>query len=378
MHQKAFYKKLIQRFVENTASEDELELLFELIDNDEFNQVLSDYMHEDLKIKLLQAKETKKQPIRKISYQWLAIAASLLLIVSISLYLFYPKKITQQVVITETKKSVIKPGGNQAVLTLDNGKKIILSDHKEGLLTEQAGIQVYKSKDGMLVYKMDKRKRVKAQTEYNTISTPKGGQYQVVLEDGSKIWLNAASSIKIPTSFGDKSREIEITGEVYCEVAKDPKRPFKVIANKQLVEVLGTHFVINAYPEEKFIKTTLIEGSIKIENTETKVFKIIKPGDQSQIEEKGDQGIKILQVDVQYEIAWKEGFIMFQNQSLESIMREVARWYNVEVVYKGEIPNASFGGKISKFEDVQKVLEILSDASNVKFKTEGRRIIVMN
>jgi transmembrane sensor len=378
MYQKAFYQKLIERFVNNTASEDELELMFTFLEDGEFTQVLSSYMDEDLKGKLLQARETKIIPIKKSSYKWLAIAASLLLICSISIYLFYPKQANKQVAKIENQKSVIQPGGNQALLTLSNGKQIVLANQKEGLLTDQAGIQVYKSKDGMLVYKMAKGIGLKAQTEFNTISTPKGGQYQVILEDGSKIWLNAASSIKLPTSFGDHSREIEITGEVYCEVAKDKKRPFRVITNKQVVEVLGTHFVVNAYPEEKFIKTTLVEGSVKVENTGSKAFKIIKSGDQAQIQNNGNQNINVLQVDTQYETAWKDGFFMFQHKPLENIMQEIARWYNVEVVYNGAIPEATFGGKISKFEDVQKILDILSDASEVKFKTEGRRIIVMN
>ncbi len=376
MHQKAFHQKLIERFVNNVASEDELELLFTLVDDEAFNQVLSEYMDQDLKGKLLKAKEIKALPARKTVYKWLAVAASVLLICTIALYMFYPVKNEENLSKIHIQKSVIQPGGDYAMLTLDNGEQIILSGQENGLLTSQAGMEIYKSKDGMLVYKMERGSKSNANVKYNTISTPKGGQYQVILEDGSKIWLNAESSIKLPTSFGEKNRQIEITGEVYCEIAKDLKRPFKVIANKQIVEVLGTQFVINAYPEEEFTKTTLVEGSVSVENTSTKISKTIKPGDQAKIANSGNQNIDIVKVDVQYETAWKEGFFMFQHQSIETLMREVARWYNVEVVYDGPIPKASFGGKISKFEDVQKLLDILSEASSVKFKTEGRRIIV--
>jgi transmembrane sensor len=377
MHKKVFYQKLIQRFVNNTATEEELELLFKLIEDEEFTAALSSFMDEDLKSRLLQAKEEKTHPIRKMPIKWIAIAASLLLIASVSIYIFNAGKATKQITKIDAEKNVIKPGSNQAILTLNNGEQVVLNNSKTGLISKQPGVQILKSNNGTIVYKISNTSHSNTQNEFNTITTPKGGQYQIVLEDGSKIWLNAQSSIKLPTTFGLKERRIEITGEVYCEISKDSKRPFKVAYGNQVVEVLGTHFNINAYADESTTKTTLLEGSIKLTNIQTSQGKLLVPNEQGVLIKKGNI-LAIKRVETESVIAWKNGYFMFDQEPLESIMRKVSRWYDVEIVYNNNPPQKKFGGRLSKFDDINKLLDVLEATGSVKFETQGRRITVMN
>lgn len=378
MNQSSFYKKLIERYVTSTASKEEVELLFHLLDEEEFRLILDQVMDENLKQRLWEAKRHNTKSILHKRYRLAGIAASFILLCSIAVYFFISDskvqpKLTQQ----EKPIEIIQPGDNRAVLTLANGKKIVLKEQNNGLLAEESGISVYKSETGILVYKIGKTSSKPNSKAWHTISTPNGGQYQVILEDGSKIWLNAASSITLPTTFGNKNREINISGEVYCEIAKDSKRPFSVNFGKQKVEVLGTHFNIKAYPEESYTEATLLEGSIKIANTQTLQSKILVPGQQAELIKKNNQ-LTVNQINTETVVAWKNGYFMFKKEPLESIMRQIARWYNVEIVYQADVSKKTFGGKISKFANVDQLLEVLSETGSVKFKTEGRRIIVMD
>lgn len=282
----------------------------------------------------------------------------------------------------------IMPGKNDAILTLADGSKISLTDAGNGELVKAPGLRIVKSADGSLIYTVDttglEQNNNTASLVYNTISTPRGGEYQVNLPDGTKVWLNAASSLKFPQSFRNlKERRVELNGEAYFEVSKCKNQPFIVTsadfghARAQEIEVLGTHFNISAYADDASTRTTLLEGSVRVRemrssgNSNTA---ILVPGQQAII---GHGKLSTLMVDTEEAIAWKNGNFIFDNTDIESIMRRVSRWYNVDVVYQGKIPEASFMGTVSRFSNVSEVLDILEATKTVHFKIEGRRITVM-
>jgi ferric-dicitrate binding protein FerR (iron transport regulator) len=206
---------------------------------------------------------------------------------------------------------------------------------------------------------------------YNTLTTPRGGMYRLVLSDGTLAILNAASSILYPTVFTGKERSVTVRGEVYFEVKHNAAMPFKVKSGSQTIEVLGTHFNVNAYDEVNHIKTTLLQGAVRV--TSGSVSKYLVPGEQSDF---SHNEIKVLKIDAEDAIAWKNGFFTFEDESLENIMRNISRWYDVEVSYQDVDRSMPFGGGVSRFEDVSKVLEKLELTGKIHFKIEGRRILV--
>jgi ferric-dicitrate binding protein FerR (iron transport regulator) len=306
-------------------------------------------------------------------------AAAILIFVSFSIFFFLKK---QTSIVTKDNSNLvndIQPGNNKAVLTLADGKKISLDDFGNGEIAEQQGIKVIKSSDGQLIYTLSNPKDFSNSTLYNTIETPMGGQYQVNLPDGSKAWLNSGSYLRYPVKFSGKERKIEISGEVYFEVAKIEGIPFKVQAGEQTIEVLGTHFNVMAYTDEASINTTLVEGSVKVTNGEKST--IIIPGQQSRLK---NGEFEVLSVDIDEVIAWKNGFFVFKNENLKSMMRKISRWYDVEVVYQGNIVDKSFGGKISRSRNISELLKILESTGSIHFEvvpesseSNERRVIVM-
>lgn len=305
------------------------------------------------------------------------IAAAVLVFIAVALYFFLPQSpiwLHSQSVYTND----IAPGGNKAILTLADGSKINLSDAHIGNLNKTGQVKIIKAKDGQIVYDVSAQQTAKPQFTYNLITTPRGGQYQVILPDGSHAWLNAASSIRFPTTFYAKTRKVEITGEVYFEVAKKldqatgKRQPFIVETNNQQVEVLGTHFNINAYSDENAIKTTLLEGSVKVSVPQSQVAGILKPGQQSAIV---GNSLQIATVDTVMATAWKNGQFQFNQADIKDVMRQAERWYNVDVEYKGDITGKKFVGTISRNLTASKFLNILS-YTGVKFKIEGKKIIV--
>lgn len=280
-------------------------------------------------------------------------------------------------------KKIVSPGGNKAILTLADGSKINLDDLANGEIAKQSDITITKASDGRLVYSSDNPKGLDQNSalKFNTINTPKGGQYQVNLADGTKVWLNAASSLRYPTVFKGKERKVILVGEAYFEVAKNHTMPFRVVSDHQLIEVLGTHFNINCYLEEDLTKTTLLEGSIKVtamHDFSPKPIKavVLKPGQQSQIAPKGSEIINVINVGNEA-AAWKNGYFNFNHEDIQSIMRIISRWYDVEVEYKGTISKGKFGGSISRFKNVSEVLDALQLTGDVHFNIEGRRITVL-
>lgn len=281
----------------------------------------------------------------------------------------------------EQNKSEIHPGSNQAVLTLANGKQIPLNSVQNGSIFQQGNVQIVKRDSELLSYQYqkfpkNKGKEMSTEMQYNTISTPKGGHYQVVLSDGSKVWLNAASSLRFPLSFTASTRTVSISGEAYFEIAPDVKQPFIVKSGNTNVEVLGTHFNINAYSDRKNIRTTLVEGSVRIIEGNKSI--VLKPGEQA-ISDQQTKEIKVRAVNVGAVLAWKNGLFYFDNTNIKEIMNEISRWYNINVVYTAkDLSNKDYNGTISRYSNIDSVLERLSLTGTVRFKIEGRTVVVMN
>ena len=306
-------------------------------------------------------------------------------------------KTQQQIAKIETQqqrfKNDVAPGGNKAILTLANGKQIILDSAANGTISQQGNTKVIKLNDGQLAYQSATGNGQQAmETSYNTITTPKGGQYQIVLADGSKVWLNAASSLRYPTSFS-KDRNVALTGEGYFEVIHNATKPFTVSVNRISVEDLGTHFNINAYSDEQIIKTTLLEGSVRVTLRQAQGDKgvVIKPGQQAILpfdraqgklaprnerDRQDDKEIKIVNADVEEAVAWKNGFFQFKNASIETIMKQVARWYDVEVIFESRL-NQELNGTIPRNMSVSNMFKIFELTGKVHFKIEGKKVTVM-
>lgn len=270
---------------------------------------------------------------------------------------------------SKTAPQDIPAGGNKATLTLANGSRIVLDDTGEGTVASQGGISIHKTNNGQLVYTITGNNQ-QTDTGYNTIQTPNGGQYQVNLPDGSKVWLNAATSLTFPAAFGANGRTVNLNGEAYFEVAAMPNaQPFTVKVNDLTVDVLGTQFNIMAYADEKNSHTTLLTGAVRV--TKGGAGKVLQPGQQAI----AGADLQVREADTEAAVAWKNGMTVFSNADIHSIMRQIARWYDVDIVYQGEIPQRLFTGKIPRHANVSKVLKIL-ELSDIHFTIDGRKIIV--
>ena len=284
---------------------------------------------------------------------WVASAAAVLIVLSAALYFFRSDQ--PQAPAVAVKKADVMPGGNKALLTLADGSSIILDQAGNGTVAKQGNVVINKTADGQLIYDASARGKNNAIVGYNTISTPRGGEYQVILPDGSKVWLNSASSINFPTVFSESERNVVITGEAYFEVASNVRKPFIVKANGTRIQVLGTHFNVMAYTNEGSVKTTLLEGSVKVSSG--RESNIIKPGEQAQII---NGKINVSAANLEEAVAWKNGYFYFRNTDIKTVMRHISRWYDVDVEYRGTVPETVFSGKMYRNVNASKVLEILS------------------
>lgn len=306
-------------------------------------------------------------PFRRKAWNYAAAAAILLAFVAGYFLLTTPKR---QPLIAEQPVNKDVPAGRQgAILTLSNGRQIVLDSAANGVLTRDAGVQVIR-KGGELSYGGNTDEVL-----YNEVVTPRGRKWQLTLSDGTKVWLNAASSVRYPLSFVGRERLVEVSGETYFEVAPDKERPFRInVAGKGSIEVLGTHFDVNAYDDEDAIKTTLLEGRVKmIRGTNSR---LLNPGQQALLDN-GTEEIKITDdVNIDEVMAWRNGRFIFSDMDLKSIMRQLARWYDVEVVYEGKIPGIRVGGIIHNDVNLSTVMEFLGE-NGVHYKTEGKKIFIM-
>ncbi|QEC43957.1 FecR family protein [Pseudobacter ginsenosidimutans] len=314
--------------------------------------------------------------------RWTAAAAVVLLSLVSVLYFLLPEN--KQVAPTNKQITIINPGSEGAVLTLADGVQMVIDTTLNGVVAAQNGSEVVVA-DGAMRYRPQEGKQ--GLVEYNTMTTPTGKQFQFTLPDGTKVWLNAASSIKYPTSFKGNTREVEVSGEAYFDVTHNAKQPFIVQAGKDArIEVLGTSFNVNAYPDEQDIRTTLESGLVMIRatghNRSANTIKetLLKPGQQAVVavlsNGSKEKGITInTEVKIEKVTAWKKGLFNFEGSSLVEVMKELERWYNIEVVYEGAPPTMKFYGKIGKQLPLNDLLEVL-DKSKVKFMIEGRKLIV--
>nr|WP_249665379.1 FecR family protein [Mucilaginibacter sp. Bleaf8] len=333
--------------------------------------------------KLLAKDLFHKEPsnIRPLKPWYKAVAAAVALIgIGIGAYFYIASK--QPASIAIRYENDVRPGTDKATLTLADGRSINLTNITNGDLAEQSGIHIIKTHTGQLVYEFKGNADSPTNASIvNTITTPKGGQYQVILPDGSKVWLNTASSLKFPVKFNAHERRVQLAGEAYFEVAKDVRRPFRVVDNRQVVEVLGTHFNIHGYTDEQNINTTLIEGSVKVSllagnaNVKSNQSLIIKPGQQAV---SNNIRLSVRPADTEEVLAWKNGLFLYNNQTLDIIMKQVSRWYDVDVVYEDDdLKNQVFSGSLSRFKNISELLEVLETTGSVHFKIEGRRVTAM-
>jgi len=334
-------------------------------------ETLRDQHFEELQQKMaaLPVLPVKKKSFWKISY---AAAAIITVFGGMLFYLRNPKPVQHN--FNAQKREIITPGSNKAILTLANGQKIALTDSVNGQIAVQAGIKIKKAAQGQIVYELPAETGDNTQSPvYNTIEAPNGGQWEVVLPDRSKVWLNARSSLNYPTYFAGNERRVKLKGEAYFEITHDEKMPFRVDSKTQTVEVLGTHFNIMAYDNDQLMKTTLLQGSVRISDHGR--TRILAPGEQAQV---SDEALQVTRdADIEDVISWKNGYFKF-NESLESIMRKVARWYDVDIIYTDNMDQSlRFGGKISRYKNLTSTLKIMELTGNVHFKVEGRRVIVM-
>lgn len=330
--------------------------------------------------KVLSAGQTEPSIQRRFFTRTRLSAAAALLLLVAGVYMFTktakqaPRQSAQSAKTTTTHD--IDPGHNGAVLTLSNGSQIVLDSSQNGNLTRQGGVQVVKQ-NGQLTYDAAAGN---SEVVYNTMSTPKGRQYQLVLSDGTKVWLNAASSIKFPTAFTGRERVVEISGEAYLEVASNAGQPFVVHvvssspARDCQLQVLGTAFNVNAYDDEDGTRTTLLEGSLKVKGGQTET--LLTPGLQSRLLNNGNMTV-LKDENLDAVLAWKNGFFTFDNTGIKTVMNQLTRWYGIEVEYKdGIIPQDNFWGDIPRNEKLSTVLNVLSK-SGVKFAIEGQKVVVL-
>jgi ferric-dicitrate binding protein FerR (iron transport regulator) len=353
--------------------------------------------------KMMQQLFPQVAEVKQMSNRWRTMfaAAAILLLVAVGAYLWIVRSSKQRLAKTEKNDERfikdIAPGKNGAILKLDNGREIILDSAANGLLTQQGSSKVVKN-DGQLTYSGSSSaidEKGQAEITYNTLTTPRGRQFHVVLPDGSNVWLNAASSIRFPVAFTGSERKVEITGEVYFEIVPltrpgQGKIPFKAVvyttpnSTGMEVEVIGTHFNINAYHDEPAIRTTLLEGSVRVINRQS--VPQGRNNDKPLLLKPGEQAIAFAHspltidhsADVEQVMAWKNGSFYFQDAQLETIMRQLARWYDVEIVYEDQKPDVQLVYAISRDTDLSEVLKVLEMGGGVRFKVEGKKIIVLS
>jgi len=373
----------------NASDPDELDKLIDLElsvmdEGPEFkgkqSQAVLNRIKSDLRFNTISGEREEVQPkiIKFYQKRWLQIAAVFLVFLTAGIIVFNGKKTkTANQVTKNTKKAIILPGGNKAILTMEGGKTIVLDSAADGLLAKTSRGKVLKTRSGQIIYQaLPSRQSGVAVTDitYNTLSTPKGGEYQVVLPDGTKVWLDAASSISYPVAFTGNERRVKLTGQAYFEVAKNKDKPFYVDINNAQVRVLGTHFNISAYKDDNVMTTTLLEGAVQV--TKNNSFSLLKPGQQAVINSSSDN-IVVSDAHIDDAMAWKNGYFTFDDDNITGIMRKVSRWYDVDVEYRGNYNDKQFGGTFYRSKGISELLTHLEKIGKLHFKISGRRIIVM-
>lgn len=388
--------KLIAKYLRNELTEQEQDQLEQWLQSDTHNQELfkklTDQTIVDSELETFETNNKDKawkNIVKKTGFKsstrksaatkpWLAYAAAIVILIALGITLTrYRNTSGEQKMAVKSQKDLL-PGSNKAILTLADGSKVILDDAKRGKIASQQNVVITKDQSGELVYQAAETSQTEdlppvEKNVMNTLATPRGGQYQIVLPDGTRVWLNSASSLKYPTTFAGNERRVELNGEAYFEVSKDPSKPFYVKTATQTVTVLGTHFNINSYADEIATKTTLLEGSVRITGNTNGITAKLKPGEQAV------NTINAIDVkenaDIDEAVAWKNGKFLFRNTDLHTIMRQLSRWYDVDVEYQGNVAQKHYRGRISRNVPVSEIFQILK-TSGINFTIDGRKIIV--
>ncbi|WP_436487874.1 FecR family protein [Chitinophaga sp. ARDCPP14] len=304
---------------------------------------------------------------------WLraAVAAAVFTAVVATAYYYWPVRSGRTPLV---KVEDVRPGGNKALLTLADGSVVALDSNSTQ--TMQQGAASIQKQGGQLVYTAGKHT---SQPEFNTLRTPRGGQFKVQLPDGTNVWLNAASSLRYPTDFNGTERLVQVSGEAFFEVAKDATRPFRVTVSKHhSIIVLGTSFNVKAYDDELIAKTTLLDGAVKVMFSTGKVSEVqLRPGQQAQVSAAEETMQLVKQVNLDQEMAWRSDAFSFEGQTLEEIMKEISRWYDIDVVFPGKVPDITFGGGMSRDVNLKEVLDFLRDSRvHYKLESNGKKLII--
>ena len=366
----------------DTADKEEIELVF--TPEPETAEAVGKRLFGGVQLAIQEERhETRRRRI-VLARRWLAAASVIFVVVFAGKYFWDAKRSTiPERGITQVTKpgNDLPPGSNKARLLLGDGLVIDLADAKNGTIRHVAGARIEK-KDGQLIYDFSKGEEADHQaasskgaeaSEMNTIQTPRGGQYEVILADGTKVWLNSASSLSYTTTFTGKNRQVLLKGEAYFEVAEDKNKPFKVSVGDVQVEVLGTHFDVMAYEDENAINTTLLAGAVRV-TTKGSASKVLADGQEASMD-RSSGSLSVNEVDAEEAVAWKDGFFEFEGVSIETVMRQLARWYDVDVEYQGKT-DKHFRGKISRSSNVSEVFRMLELTGEVHFSMEGKKIIV--
>ncbi|MFD2556502.1 FecR family protein [Sphingobacterium tabacisoli] len=380
------FRQLLQKYAdgEELSTEEEL-LLSQAYDqalDEEMDAVNSDvslgpadYIGDNLRERIQQQIETKtKRPFRFQKLQYVAAVLLFGFVGFAGAYWYLGSPITKDKELAVTND--ILPGENRAMLTLSDGSLIALNDVEDGTIATQDGVRIDKDADGKLIYKVGEQKQ-ELSHRLNTISTPKGSRYQIILPDGSTALLNAESSLTYPVCFSEKERRVEMTGEVYFEIKKivaskgTGNKPFFVKTATQEVQVLGTHFNINAYTDESVVRTTLVEGQVKV-NSKDGRSALLKPGQQTVL----GQSLEVREADIQEQLSWTNGDFVFRGATLESLLRQVSRWYDVEVDYPPHLAKIRFTGMVSRSQPLSVIAKMIQSTKKAKVTIKERRFVV--
>ncbi len=358
------------------ANKENLLLFEELTDDHELNKTLK-WFHK-LDIEKAKRRVHQKMNIGPVRPFWQKVVpymvAACILVIAGTMWFYQHQK--EKIPILAKKAPTVEPvpGGNKAILTLADGRHIVLDSAANGSLGKEGASSIMKS-DSVLTYQVID-KTLNQQVAYNTIFVPKGGTYQLVLADGTKVWLNAASSLRFPPAFTGKERRLELTGEGYFEVAKNKEMPFHVNAAEADIAVLGTHFNVRSYPDESTIKATLLEGSVQVSNNSSKA--VLKPGEQAQIKNEGGlQNITMVKnADVEKVVGWRNGLFIFRDDDVKDIMKALESWYDIKVIYKANI-NRHLSGTFYRSEPLNNILHYLEGTNEVHFEIKGKDVMVL-
>ncbi|HVI47799.1 MAG TPA: FecR domain-containing protein [Chitinophaga sp.] len=393
MEQQQVFKQLLDKYLAGNISAEEKEQLETLLTSNEYSNNLETLIDKDWE--LLPAEKDTTDPLGKAIYGriqehafagkhilqpvyvskikwWAAASVAVLITVSATLYYFNIKPGHRQGAKAQALQNDVGPGGDKAILTLANGEEVILDSRRQGIIVSQSGLTIKKNGAGQIEYHVSGKQDTPV--EFNTISTPPGGQFLIVLPDGSRVWLNSCSSLHFPTDFRELQRDVALQGEAYFEVAENARHPFNVTVNNKInIKVLGTRFNVMAYPDEENIRTTLLQGAVQLWNDNKPL--LLKPGEEGRYN-RNQSTLVALASNEEEALAWKNGYFSFEHADLKSIIRQLARWYGLEIVYEGSLPEKRFVGTIPRNGVLSGALNVLK-GMGVDSRLKGKKLVIM-